>query len=313
MKKKIIITIIVLLILATGCYFSYQYFTKEPTPEPPKEEKPPVEITEELKGKFSNTSLRVDASLATQPLMNAYIKYFTNDEFLEKVKENYTNTHPGYVKLINGETDLIVVTEPSEEELQLAKDKGVELEVTKVVNEGFVFYVNAKNPIDNLSLNQIVDIYSGKINNWNEVGGNNNDIIPYQRPTNSGSQTGMLSLVMKDVPLRKPTTTELIETMGGIIDTVANYDNNIDGLGYSYYYYANIMYHTPNIKFLGINGVKPTYETIEDETYPLMTAYYIVTKKDATDMVLRFKEALLSSEGAKIAREAGYVPIKQKK
>lgn len=314
MKKKIIITIIVLLILGTGCYFSYKYFTKEPTPEPPKEEeKPPVEITEELKGTFSNTSLRVDASLATQPLMNAYIKYFTNDEFLEKVKENYTNTHPGYVKLINGETDLIVVTEPSEEELQLAKDKGVELEVTKVVNEGFVFYVNAKNPIDNLSLNQIIDIYSGKINNWNEVGGNNNDIIPYQRPTNSGSQTGMLSLVMKDVPLRKPTTTELIETMGGIIDTVANYDNNIDGLGYSYYYYANIMYHTPNIKFLGINGVKPTYETIEDETYPLMTAYYIVTKKDATDMVLRFKEALLSSEGAKIAREAGYVPIKQKK
>ena len=194
----------------------------------------------------------------------------------------------------------------------LFRSKNVELEVTKVVNEGFVFYANAKNPVDNLKLENVIDIYSGKINNWDEVGGNKSRIIPYQRPVNSGSQTGMLSLVMKGVPLREPTTTELVATMGGIIDAVANYDNNIDGLGYSYYYYANIMYRTPNIKFLGINGVKPTYETIENETYPLMTAYYIVTRKDASKKTLEFKEALLSNEGAKVAREAGYVPIKKK-
>lgn len=309
MKKKIIITILVLLVLIPSCYFSYKYFTKEEAT--PKEETE-TPISEELKGTFAKSGLRVDASLATQPLMNDYIKYFGDEDMLAIVLENYTNTHPGYVKLINNETDLIVVTEPSSEELKLAKDKGVELEVTKVVNEGFVFYTNIKNPVDNLSLEQIVDIYSGKINYWNEVGGNNSKIIPYQRPVNSGSQTGMLSLVMKGVPLRKPTTTELIESMGGIIDIVANYDNNIDGLGYSYYYYANIMYHTPNIKFLSINGIKPTYDTIADETYPLMTAYYIVTRKDANEQTLKFKEALLSQEGAKVAKEAGYVPIKQK-
>lgn len=312
MKKKIIISVIVLLILVPSCFFAYKHFTKNDVKAPvtkPKEETP---VTEELKGKFASSKVRVDASLATQPLMNAYAEYFGDEDFLYEVKENYTNTHPGYVKLINGETDLIVVTEPSAEELALAKQKGVELVVTKVVNEGFVFYANAKNPIDNLKLEEVIDIYSGKINNWDEVGGSKSRIIPYQRPVNSGSQTGMLSLVMKDVPLRTPTTIELVESMGGIIDAVANYDNNIDGLGYSYYYYANIMYHTPNIKFLGINGVKPTYETIENETYPLMTAYYIVTRKDASAKTLEFKEALLGGEGARVAREAGYVPIKTK-
>lgn len=309
MKKKIIITMVTLGIVVPSCYFTYKHFTKEEIPKP-KVETP---VTEELKGTFSNSGIRVDASLATQPLMNAYIKYFGNDDLLSEVKMNYTNTHPGYVKLINGETDLIVVTEPSAEELQLAKEKGVELEVTKVVNEGFVFFTNVKNPVDDLKLEEIIDIYSGKINNWNEVGGNKNKIIPYQRPINSGSQTGMLSLVMKGVPLREPTTSEIVETMGGIIDIVANYDNNIDGLGYSYYYYANIMYSSPNIKFLGINGVKPTYETIENETYPLMTAYYIVTRKDAGSTTLKLKEALLSKEGAKVAKEAGYVPKKQNK
>ena len=153
-----------------------------------------------------------------------------------------------------------------------------------------------------------MDIYSGEVNYWNEVGGNNSRIIPYQRPINSGSQTGMLSLVMKDVPMRTPTSEEAIESMGGIIDIVADYDNNIDGIGYSYYYYANVMYHIPDIKFLAIDGVEPSYETIGNGTYPLMTAYYIVTRSDADEKTLAFKDLLLSEEGMKVAEEAGYVP-----
>lgn len=162
-----------------------------------------------------------------------------------------------------------------------------------------------------MKLEQVVDIYAGKINYWNQVGGTNHKIIPYQRPVNSGSQTGMLSLVMKDTPMREATKEEVIESMGGIIDIVADYDNNIDGIGYSYYYYANIMYYTPDIKFLAINGVKPTFEAIQNESYPLMTAYYIVTRSNASKETQDFKEALLSQEGRVVAKEAGYVPTKE--
>lgn len=300
-KKKIIIYAILIMTLAAGSFCTYKFFTKIP------EEKLEEKEKQTLKGKFKDSMPKVDASLATQPLMNAFTEYFAGDEALQKVEENYTNTHPGYVKLVNKEADLIIVTEPSKEELELANEKGVELEVTKVVNEGFVFFVNKNNPVNNIELSDIVDIYSGKKDNWADVGGDNEKIIAYQRPINSGSQTGMLSLVMKDVPIKTPTRQEMVETMGGIIDIVANYDNNKYGLGYSYYYYANIMYGTPNIKFLSINGIAPNYEHIQDETYPLMTAYYIVTRKGDTT-INKFKEALLSKEGAKIAREAGYVP-----
>ena len=71
------------------------------------------------------------------------------------------------------------------------------------------------------------------------------------------------------------------------------------------------MYHTPDIKFLAIDGVKPTYETIGNETYPLMTAYYIVTRSDADEKTLAFKDLLLSEEGMKVAEEAGYVPAEE--
>ena len=312
MKKKIVILLVVLVVTIGVCVGAYFLFTNNDndtnTPDVPKE----PEVTENNKNTLDNDTMpRVDASLATQPLMDAYVKYFADEDILTDVKNNYTNTHPAYEKLVNDEADLIIVTEPSEEELKMVHDAGVELTITKVVNEGFVFFVNAKNPVNGLKIEEIVDIYSGKFNYWNEVGGNNSKIIPYQRPTNSGSQTGMLSLVMKDVPMRMPTSEEAIESMGGIIDIVADYDNNIDGIGYSYYYYANVMYHTPDIKFLAIDGVKPTYETIGNETYPLMTAYYIVTRSDADEKTLAFKDLLLSEEGMKVAEEAGYVSAEE--
>lgn len=253
-----------------------------------------------------DTLVRVDASLATQPLMDAYVEGL-NDYNLKK---DYTNTDPAYTKLINGETDLIIVTEPSSDELKRASDAGVELEVTPVVNEGFVFFTNVNNLVNGLSLKEIQDIYTDKITNWNQVGGDNAKIIAYQRPENSGSQTGMLSLVMKDKKIKEPKREEYIESMAGIIDAVANYDNSKDSIGYSYYYYATTMYGNENIKFLAVDGVSPNHDTIKDESYPLITAYYIVTLKGTKNTaVSKVKKAMLESKGQEIARNAGYIEI----
>lgn len=253
-----------------------------------------------------DTLVRVDASLATQPLMDAYVEGLKD----YNLKKDYTNTDPAYTKLINGETDLIIVTEPSSDELKRASDAGVELEVTPVVNEGFVFFTNVNNLVNGLSLKEIQDIYTDKITNWNQVGGDNAKIIAYQRPENSGSQTGMLSLVMKDEKIKEPKREEYIESMAGIIDAVANYDNSKDSIGYSYYYYATTMYGNENIKFLAVNGVSPNHDTIKDESYPLITAYYIVTLKGTENgAVSKVKEAMLESKGQEIARNAGYIEI----
>ena len=311
MKKslKIVITILVMLIIVGGCIFAYFKFGK-------KDNKSGEEqiSTEAI---FSKADMpRVDASLATQPLVSAMVKNFTAGQMTES-DLNYTNTHPGYVKLINGEADLIVVTEPSEEELKLAKEKGVELEVIPVVKEGFVFYVNGNNKVDSLTLDKIESIYAGEIKNWSEVGGDNEEIIPYQRPVNSGSQTGILSLVMKNKKLMNPLN-NVIETMEGIIKTVANYANGKGAMGYSYYYYATAMYDLTDensqdrIKLLGVNGVKPSYDTIKDGSYPIQTAYYIVINKNEPEgsKTRELVKAMLSARGQNVAKDAGYVPVK---
>lgn len=293
---------ILLLLMIISCIIAYYFLIVKS----PKQE----EISDEIL--YTQDSLpRVDASLATQPLVDAFILDFTG-KTTEDLGVEYSNTDPAYTKLINNEADLIVVTEPSEDELKRAQDANVELEVTKVVNEGFVFFVNKDNKVDSLTLEQIRKIYSGEITNWSEVGGADAEIIAYQRPENSGSQTGLYSLVMKGIPVKARTPKEEVTlSMAGIIEYVSDYENGLDAIGYSYYYYANEMYYNENLKYLGINGVKPTYETIKDESYPILTAYYIVTRKDETnENVLKLKEDMLSKRGQEVATKAGYVPCK---
>ena len=333
MKNNIIIilaVILFLIILVGGCFTAYQIFTK--TPESPIEE--PVvtsgDTGEELdlhSALFTKDNFpKMDASLATQPLTDAFYQNFLGLTPADNGYEGYTNTHWGYERLITGHTtfkdqgygdrDIIVVTYPSEEEQQLAKDNNVELDITPVVNEGFVFFVNKENPVDNLTLKQIQDIYSGKITNWKEVGGLDEAIVPYQRPVNSGSQSGMLELVMKDengnpIQMIEPTEETFEQTMEGIIEAVADYDNSRQALGYSYYYYANTMFTKDSIKLISIDGVAPNNETIKNNTYPIHTAYYIVTRKDEPkdSLVTKLKEAMLSERGQIVAENAGYVPV----
>lgn len=117
---------------------------------------------------------------------------------------------------------------------------------------------------------------------------------------------------MKGIPVKARTPKEEVNlSMAGIIEYVSDYENGLDAIGYSYYYYANEMYYNENLKYLGINGIKPTYETIKDESYPILTAYYIVTRKDETnENVLKLKEDMLSKRGQEVATIAGYVPCK---
>jgi len=291
---KIAIVVILIAVFSVGSYFAYTYFTKE----------------DEIEYKTYKIAEmpRVDASLATQPLMTTLVKELTKKN---EVNIEYTDTRSAYTKLIDNEIDLIIASEPSEEEIAYAQEQGVDLEITKVVNEAFVFFVNKNNPITNLTISQIQDIYSGKTTNWSVLGGNDEIIKAYQSPTNSISQEGMLSFVMKDVDIRQPIKEEFIEAKAGTIEAIADYDNGISSIGYAYYYYANTIYQ--NIKLMKINGIEPTYETIRNETYPFMSAYYIVIRKsEKNDSITRqIVDEILSERGQLITKNAGYIPVKK--
>lgn len=312
-KKKVIaniITIVICLVIVALGYVAYKYFTNA---NDLKNQNEPEQVEEKISTEPLYTDEnypKVDGSTATAPLAEAFEANFKGKK-IDEVNVEHSKTHKAYEKLINKELDLILVTSPSEDEEKLAEKANVELEVTKVVNEGFVFFLNKNNPVDSLTVEQIQKIYSGEITNWKEVGGNDEEIIAYQRPKNSGSQTGMLDLVMKDKKIKDAPKEDIAMSMSDIIDAVSNYDNKESAIGYSYYYYANTMYLSDEIKLLKVNGVEPNNDTIKNGEYPILTAYYIVNRKDdISSEAESLKENMLSTRGQKVAEEAGYVPCK---
>lgn len=258
---------------------------------------------------------RVDGSTATIPLSEAIAAKVLGMD-LEEARQYivHNTTHNAYVNLMEGKADVIFVTSPSDEELAMAKNKDLQLEVIPIVNEGFVFFVNAKNPVKSLTLQQIRDIYAGKIADWKAVGGEDRRVVAYQRPENSGSQTGMLDLVIARDEIMEPPMEHVIAEMGQIIDAVAVYSNEQDAIGYSYFYFATDMWNNEKVRLLAIDGVVPSKETIGNRSYPIMTAYYAVVRSTEPEgsNARKLVSWILSEQGQRAAEEAGYVKLRAK-
>src|SRR5665647_8251 len=255
----------------------------------------------------------VDGSTVTIPLseaLGAKVMGIPVEEARQYIVHN--KTHQAYINLIDGAADLIFVTSPSEDELQYAKDSNIELEIIPVVSEGFVFLANKDNPVENLTIQQVRDIYTGNITNWKAVGGLDTPIIAYQRPVNSGSQTGFLEMVMENLKPVEPPMEQIVADMGALIDAVATYKNEPDAIGYSYFYFVTDMWGNEKVKLLSVNNIYPDKKTISDGSYPICTAYYAVIRKDepSDSEVRQIVNWLLSEDGQQLAEEAGYVKIR---
>ncbi len=233
---------------------------------------------------------------------NLLAENFINNEI------NHHGTHGSYVNLIENRCDLILVARrPSQDEIDLATENGVGLVIEPVALDAFVFVVNSENLIDNLGLREIQEIYSGNITNWREVGGNDAEINPYQRNDNSGSQELMEELVMKG--LNMINAPEMI--LYGMMGPINRLSEDVDGLGYSVYFFEEFMAPNERIKLIGIDGVYPDYGNISTGDYALTTEVYAVIRDDLdpSNNSYKLRDWLLTEEGQRAVRKSGYVPL----
>ena len=312
---------LLLCVFATGAYEAYQAYDRSITVgnnevnlfeyEPFARNTKAVRLEEDADLKISENLPRIDGATALYPLYAAYVQaVYPKKEYPVYHSEVMSNTTPmAYKNLINGDVDLIFAAAPSEEQLADAKRNGVELKMTPIGREAFVFFVHASNPVKGLTKEQIQGIYSGNITNWREVGGHDDRIRAFQRPEGSGSQTALRKL-MAGQQLATPPKEDVANGMGDIIAETARYRNHKNAIGFSFLFFATEMVRNGNIRLLSIDGAEPTRENIANETYPLATEFYAITLTDNDNPnVERFIEWILSPQGRSLTAKTGYTPM----
>lgn len=268
---------------------------------------------------FPGIHLSMDGATALYPVYAAFVQAVYPDGTDDPPYTGIaacTNTANAYDRLIKRDADVIFAAAPSAAQLESAASAGIELHLTPIGREAFVFFVNSKNPVEGLTVEEIQKIYTGEITNWREVGGKNQSIRPFQRAANSGSQSA-LERLMDGLPLMEPEKEDRVSAMDGIIRQVADYRNFANALGFSFRFYATEMVSDGDIRLLAINGVPPTKETIRDGSYPLTSEFYAVTAspigmpapESYNKELGAFLDWILSGQGQEIIEKTGYVSL----
>lgn len=225
----------------------------------------------------------------------------------DKLQEN--NTHASFINLIDGKVDVILTARSiSRDEKAYSQEKGVELIEKPIARDAFIFLINPDNPVSSLTISQIQDIYTGKITNWKEVGGEDRPITAYTRNRNSGSQEKMETLVMAGLEMIEGTEMSVGQTM---MSPYYQIGGDISGIGYTPFYYYDTIVNNGETKAVGVNGTVPSKKTIKDRSYPYCTEIYAAVRADIdrTSLAWLLFEYLSSGSGIRIIEESGYIRL----
>ncbi len=252
---------------------------------------------------------RIDGSLACVPMIEALAQKSTGctEEEAERTLDDFTNTNPCYLELAQGNRDILLVYEAADETKEQLEEYDP-LDIRELGKDALVFLVNEDNPVESLTIQQIYDIYTGKITNWSEVGGDDVEIEAFLRPETSGSQTLMRKLILGDAELIEGQLEE-IPTMEGIINRLKDFENDSNALGFSVYYYASSMHQVPGVRLINVEGVEPSNETISSGEYSLVNPFFVVTNEQSSENALALRDWLLTDDGQDFVEECGYVRV----
>jgi phosphate transport system substrate-binding protein len=220
----------------------------------------------------------------------------------------------GIAALINKTTDIANASRSiKSEEVTNAKAGGVDPVEFVVARDAIAVIVNPTNPVGELSLQQISDIYSGKYTNWSQLGGEDRPIVRLSRETNSGTHVYFLEQVIrlgeKDNKTLFSMDTLLLPSSEGIINEVRQNPNAIgyDGLGYV----------PPDLKIIAVakkSGdpfVLPSVDSVNDKSYPIARDLYMYTQGQPTGIIKDYMDWIMSTDAQQIVTDLGFVPIKK--
>jgi phosphate transport system substrate-binding protein len=210
----------------------------------------------------------------------------------------------GIKALIDKSTDIANSSrEIKDKEVELAKSKGIEVVGTVVAIDAIIPIVNPKNKLSNLTIDQLSQIYQGKITNWKEVGGDDLQIVVISRDSSSGTFEAWGDMVLNKAKVAP--TAQLQASNGAIVQAVSK---NKYAIGY-----IGLGYINKSIKTLSVNGVKASAKTAISKEYPVSRPLFMYTNGQPSGEAGKFIKFVLSPAGQKLVEKEGFVPVTGKK
>ncbi len=212
----------------------------------------------------------------------------------------------GITALINGTTDICNASRPMKAtEIEKLKARyntlGVEIPCAK---DGVTIFLNEANKVNELTLKQISDIYTGKIRNWKELGGNDADIRLYGRENSSGTYTYLHDEVVK------ADYSASVQSLPGTAAVVNAVKKDVNGIGYGGAAYAVGVKYAKVKKDANSQGYVPSAENIGKSLYPITRYLYMYMRNRPTGETKKYVDWILSPEGQSVVVEVGYFPYK---
>lgn len=186
-----------------------------------------------------------------------------------------------------------------------AEEESLGLVDTPVAYDGIAVIVSPSNPVDNLTMGQLRDIFSGKTTNWKDVGGKDQPIDLVNRDEASGTREAFKKIVMDDAPFDRKAA--VLPGTGQVRDVVARAPGAV---GYISIGFVEPRFTNVRVKALSVDGVTPSESTVADRSYPIGRTLHFFTKGEPTGSAKRYIDFVLSDEVQKgVVVDAGFIPI----
>ena len=242
--------------------------------------------------RITDSSLIVQAASGMYPVSASILQSVFEPSCFREETLRKVSTFDGFGALISGDSDIFIVTPPSDEQQEMLDQSGLPIRRVVLCNEPLVFLANRRNLVDNLTVQQIKDMYFGSIDNWRDVGGRDLPVTTYQLEKGNGSQSVFEQLV-KNNPIDPKHV--VIKTMPEIVDIVAKDEG---GICYAYWSYYSKMYANRLTKILNINDRGP----LADD-YPCSFPVYMLYREDSPKAAVHeLAEWSQTEEGREIIR-----------
>jgi len=253
---------------------------------------------------FANQSIVIKGSTTVLPVVQGTLEAYMKSNPGVQMSLSGGGSGEGIKALLDKTTDIATSSrEIKKEEIALAQKKGIKPVAHVVAFDAIIPVVNPKNKITNLSIDQLSQIYQGKITNWKELGGEDLKIVVISRDSSSGTFESWDHFVMKKAKVTP--RAQMLASNGALVTAVSKNKYAIAYLG--------IGYVNKSVKPLQVNGITASMQTAMSKEYPFSRELYMYTNGEPQGQIAKYIAFVKSPEGQKIVAKEGFVPLVEAK